>query len=143
MNIAILLLTASLLTGQADGSNSGKPPIREDSLELQLQDMLTLLLLPRMTEKLAEAYADLLYEPPQLYPYFVNVNRIDRVYGFRSYAFVLKLDAYPAIGPHIGVGEDSFTFRLSSMMQPELVRFEHKRGPDKKQVPPNYRYLIK
>lgn len=143
MNIAALLLSTVLLTGEPIGNDSTTPLNREDSRQLQFQDMLTLLLLPRMNEKLAEVYAKYLNTAPQLYPYFVDVKRVERLNGFRGYEFLLELDAYPTIGPHIGVGEDTFTFRISPMAKIELVRFEHKRGPDKKHIPPNDLDLIK
>jgi hypothetical protein len=50
----------------------GKKPL-EDSRELQLQDMLVLLLLPNMREKLAEVYSDVFSVPgsPDIYPYLL------------------------------------------------------------------------
>ena len=85
--------------------------------ELQLQDMLVLLLLPHMQEKLAEAYSDVFSVPgsPDIYPYFVDVKHTERVNGFRGFDFLITLDLHPTVGPHIPVGEDIFTYRISPM----------------------------
>jgi hypothetical protein len=121
----------------------GKKPL-EDSRELQLQDMLVLLLLPHMREKLAEVYSDVFSVPgsPDIYPYFVDVTHTERVNGFRGFDFLITLDARPTVGPHIPVGEDVFTYRISAAGV-ELKNFEHLRGPNKYDFPPNYQDLLK
>ncbi len=121
----------------------GKTPL-EDSRELQLQDMLVLLLLPHMQEKLAEVYSDVFSVPgsPDIYPYFVDVKHTERVNGFRGFDFLITLDVHPTVGPHIPVGEDIFTYRISSIGI-ELKKFEHLKGPNKNDFPPNYQDLLK
>ncbi|MNO31494.1 hypothetical protein D3C76_214690 [compost metagenome] len=120
-----------------------KKPL-EDSRELQLQDMLVLLLLPHMREKLEEVYSDVFSVPgsPDIYPYFVDVKYIERVNGFRGFDFLITLDVHPTVGPHILVGEDVFTYRISAFGV-ELKNFEHLRGPNKNDFPPNYQDLLK
>jgi hypothetical protein len=121
----------------------GKKPL-EDSRELQLQDMLVLLLLPHMGEKLAEVYSDVFSVPgsPDIYPYFVAVTHTERVNGFRGFDFLITLDVHPTVGPHIPVGEDVFTYRISAAGV-ELKNFKHLRGPNKYDFPPNYQDLLK
>ncbi|MDQ0888563.1 hypothetical protein QFZ81_003651 [Paenibacillus sp. V4I9] len=121
----------------------GEKPI-EDSRELQFQDMLVLLLLPQMREKLAEVYSDVLSAPgsPDIYPYFVDVTHTERLNGFRGFDFLITLDARPTVGPHIPIGEDVFTYRISAAGV-ELKNFEHLRGPNKDDFPPNYQDLLK
>ncbi len=115
---------------------------REDSAELQLQDMLVLILLPHMKEKLAEVYSDVISIPPVVYPDSVNVKSIERVAAFRGFDFLITIDAQPVVGPHIPVGEDVLTYRISSAGV-ELKNFEHLRGPDKEDFLPNYQNLLK
>jgi hypothetical protein len=139
-----LVILLSLLGTQTTFCNAvGEKPI-EDSRELQLQDMLVLLLLPQMREKLAEVYSDVLAAPgsPDIYPYFVDVTHTQRVNGFRGFDFLITLDARPTVGPHIAIGEDVFTYSISAAGV-ELKNFEHLRGPNKDDFPPNYQDLLK
>ncbi|WP_246627235.1 DUF3888 domain-containing protein [Paenibacillus solanacearum] len=116
----------------------------EDSRELQLQDMLVMFLLPHMREKLAVVYSDVLSAPggPDIYPYFVDVKHIERVNGFRGFDFLITLFAFPTVGPHIPVGEDVFTYQISAAGV-RLIHFEHLKGPNKDDFPPNYKDLLK
>ncbi|OCT13890.1 hypothetical protein A8709_17840 [Paenibacillus pectinilyticus] len=114
-----------------------------DSRELQNQDMLVLFLLPLMEQKLAEVYVSTLKESPGLYPYYVDVTKVERVNGFRGYEFRITLHATPTLGPHIPVGEDLFTFEISPGPKVKLIKFEHVKGPEKKKFPPNYQDLLR
>jgi len=120
-----------------------KKPL-EDSRELQLQDMLVLLLLSHMNEKLTEVYSDVFSVPgsPDIYPYFVDVVHTERVNQFRGFDLSITLDVHPTIGPHIPVGEDLFTYRISPAGV-ELKKFEHLKGPNKNDIPPNYQNLFR
>ncbi|WP_248928005.1 DUF3888 domain-containing protein [Paenibacillus hamazuiensis] len=120
---------------------AGSKPL-EDSRELQLQDMLVISLLPHMQEKLAEVYADIITIPPVIHPDSVNVKNIERVAAFRGFDFLITIDAQPMVGPHIPVGEDVFTFRISSAGV-EIKNYEHLKGPNKDDFLPNYQYLLK
>lgn len=114
----------------------------EDSRELHLQDMLVLLLLPYMQDKLDTVYSNVLTSSPQIYPYFVDVKKTKRVNDFRGFDLRITLDVHPTVGPHIPVGEDEFTYRISPFGV-ELKSFEHLRGPNKDDFPPNYQDLLK
>jgi hypothetical protein len=131
--IAILI---SLVAMQPSSCNAVVEKPLEDSKELQLQDMLVLLLLPQMREKLADIYSDILSisGSPDIYPYFVDVKHIDRVNGFRGFNLLITLIARPTVGPHIPVGEDVFKYRISSAGV-KLESFEHLRGPNKEDFP--------
>lgn len=115
---------------------------KKDSRELQFQDMLVLLLLPYMKDKLAESYSEELKAAPELYPYFVDVIDVERVNGFRGFHFRMTLDAKPAVGPHIPVGRDLFTFEISPVVGVKLINYKHLKGPDKKYIPPHYQHLL-
>ncbi|WP_028552334.1 DUF3888 domain-containing protein [Paenibacillus sp. UNC451MF] len=120
---------------------AGNKPL-EDSKELQLQDMLVSLLLPHMKEKLAEVYSDVISIPPVVNPDSVDVKSIKRVAAFRGFDFLITIDAQPIVGPHIPVGEDVLTYRISPAGV-ELKNFEHLRGPNKDDFLPNYQNLLK
>ena len=140
--IICCLILFSTLRMQLCNANDEKP--LKDSRELQFQDMLVLQLLPQMREKLAEVYSDELTVTgsPDIYPYFVDVKDAKRVNGFRGFDFLITLDVHPTVGPHIPVGEDIFTYRISAAGV-ELKNFEHIRGPEKNDFPPNYQDLLR
>lgn len=114
----------------------------QDSKQLQFQDMLMLFLLPYMNEKLNEVYSSLLTGSPDLYPYFVEVKHVERVNGFRGFHFTITVEATPTVGPHIPVGKDLFTFDLMPNGA-QLIKFQHLKGPNKRDFPPNYLDLLK
>ncbi|MFC0216225.1 DUF3888 domain-containing protein [Paenibacillus chartarius] len=120
---------------------AGTKPL-EDSRELQQQDMLVSLLLPHMKEKLDEVYADFISIPPVVHPDSVYVKNIERAAAFRGFDFLITINAQPIVGPHIPVGEDLLTYRISPAGV-ELQHYEHLRGPDKDDFLPNYQNLLK
>jgi hypothetical protein len=123
-------------------SVSSRP--EHDSRETQLQDMLMLLLLPYMNEKLAVVYSDVLTAAPDLYPYLIDVIKTERVNGFRGFDLRITLQAVPTAGPHIPVGEDCFTYQISPVVGGvKLLKFEHLKGPKKEDFPPNYQDLLR
>ncbi|MGF7036573.1 hypothetical protein J2T17_007647 [Paenibacillus mucilaginosus] len=141
--IISMIIIASMVTLQPSYASPVINNPTEDSRELQLQDMLVLFLLPYMNNKLAEVYAEVLTGAPDLYPYFVDVKHIERVNGFRGYDFVITLDATPTVGPHITVGQDIFTYQISPVVGVKLIKFQHLKGPDKKNFPPNYQDILR
>lgn len=128
------------LSEQTSNAAGNKP--LEDSRELQLQDMLVISLLPHIQEKLAEVYADVITVPPVIHPGYVNVKSLERVAALRGFDFLITIDAQPIVGPHIPVGEDELTYRISPAGV-ELKNFEHLRGPNKDDFLPNYQNLLK
>ncbi|WP_241242994.1 DUF3888 domain-containing protein [Paenibacillus whitsoniae] len=115
----------------------------EDARALQLQDMLVLFLLPAMREKLSQVYARYLKATPDIFPYFVQVTDIQRPNGFRSFEFLITLDVIPTVGPHISVGKDRFTYKISPGPSIKLVNYQHLKSPDPQAFPPNYLNLLK
>ncbi|MDQ0876197.1 hypothetical protein QFZ77_004856 [Paenibacillus sp. V4I3] len=140
--IVYVLIIASLVTWQISCAASAHTKPEKDSKELKIQDMLVLFLLPYMKDKLSEVYSTDLKGAPDLYPYFIDVKQVDRLNGFRGFEFQITLEATPTVGPHIAVGDDLFTFEVKSGVDVKLVKFEHLKGPNKKDFPPNYQDLL-
>lgn len=156
--MAPLLIATALIMGQqpclatglaqpksisAPRSDSGPKLPDQDSRELMFQDMLMLFLLPHMEKKIAEIYDPLLNEAPTIYPYFVNVTEIKRVNGFRGFDFLITLDVTPTVGPHISVGEDELTYRITPGPTVKLESFKHLKDPQKSDFPPNYQDILR
>lgn len=131
------------LSGTAPRSDSGPKLPDQDSRELMFQDMLMLFLLPHIEKKIDEIYSPLLKEAPTVYPYFVDVTEVKRVNGFRKFDFIVTLDVVPTVGPHISVGEDELTFRITSGPTVKLESFKHLKDPQKSDFPPNYQDILR
>ena len=142
--ITCFLILISMIITQASFCYAVNNKPIEDSRELQLQDMLVLLLMPDMREKLAKEYSDVfsVLGSPDIYPYFVDVKHIERVNGFRGFDFLITLDVRPTVGPHIPAGEDVIIYRISAAGV-ELKSLNHLKGPKKTDFPPNYQDLLK
>lgn len=110
-----LLIIALIINGLVTAPcTAAEPPSQlqnpqTDSRELQLQDMLVLQLLPYMN---------------------------DRLNGFRGFDFQITLRAFPTVGPHNSVGEDLFTYRISTS-QIKLINYKHLKEPKQHNIPPN------
>ncbi|MEK8206380.1 DUF3888 domain-containing protein [Paenibacillus sp. FSL L8-0696] len=124
-------------------SDSGLQLPDQDSRELEFQDMLMLFLLPHIEKKIADIYSPLLRESPMVYPYFVDVTEVKRLNGFRGFDFLITLNVYPSVGPHISVGEDTMTFRISPGPKVKLESFKHLKDPQKSDFPPNYQNILR
>jgi Protein of unknown function (DUF3888) len=103
-----------------------KPP--EDTKELMVNDILMLLLGPEIDKAVSDYYSIYLNESPSVYPYQVEIVNLERVGGFRTFHFLITLEATPVVGPHISVGKDRLTFEISPTITPgqiKLKKFEH------------------
>ncbi|KRE38750.1 hypothetical protein ASG81_19675 [Paenibacillus sp. Soil522] len=94
--LSLFLITINPLRTSAD-SIMYKP--RQDSTELQLQDMLMLLLSPAVDDSVNNYYRKFLKESPLVYPYQSNIVRIERTNGFRGFIFLITVEVMPVVGP--------------------------------------------
>ncbi len=156
--IAPLLITVMFLLGQQPCSANGlvqpqaEAPSRsdsepklpdQDSRELMYKDTMMLFLLPHIEKKMAEIYAPLLTITPTVYPYLVDVTDMKRVNGFRRFDFLITLNIHPTVGPHLSVGEDTMTFRITPGPKVKLESFKHLRDPRKSDLTPNYQNILR
>lgn len=141
--IIVLVIAMVILTQQPSTAKMDERP--QESRELMFQDMLMLFLLPHINTKIAEIYSDILTESPLVYPYFVEVEQVQRVNGFRGFHFSITLDVIPVVGPHISVGEDRMTFDISPTNPDnvKLIGWKHIKGPQKGDLPPNWEHILK
>jgi hypothetical protein len=117
--------------------NIYKPP--EKSREELYQDIFISLLLPHIQKPIDNYYTEFLTEPPVVYGYNIDVINAERMYGYRNFAFLLKLEVYSVVGPHIGVGIDRLTFEIGTG-KVELKQFEHVKTYD---LPEHWEHIIK
>ncbi|OAB46774.1 DUF3888 domain-containing protein [Paenibacillus antarcticus] len=138
--LVIILMVPSSLPCSAE-----MKPRPEESKELMYQDMLMLFLLPHIENKIDEIYSDILAYSPEVYPYYVDITHVERVNGFRGFHFLITLEVVPTTGPHIVVGKDTLTLDIS-LKNPDnvkIVGWKHLKGPQEKDLPPNYKDILK
>ncbi|MGM0883437.1 MAG: DUF3888 domain-containing protein [Bacillota bacterium] len=135
--LVFLILIISPLGAKADSVLSTP---RQDSTELQLQDMLMLLLLPHINDAVNTYYQQFLNEVPLVYPYQIDVIQIQRVNGFRGFIFGITIEVTPVVGPHISVGKDRITFQISAGPSVKLLRYTHLEDFE---LPPHWQDIVR
>ncbi len=117
-----------------------QPKPKEDSKELQIQDMLLLLLLPHISDAIDRYYARSLRELPLVYPYFVEIVRTDRLNGFRGFMLSITVEVVPVVGPHIPVGKDRITFEVSAGPAVKETQYIHLESDE---LPPLWQDIVR
>lgn len=115
-----------------------QPP--NSSKELLYQDIFVSLLMPHIQRPINDYYSKFLTETPVVYPYFVDIVEVERLQGYRSFDFMVKLKVDSVVGPHISVGTDLLTFRLNSSGKVKLVKFEHIKTYE---LPEHWKHILK
>jgi hypothetical protein len=121
--------------------NNFRPP-QEDSKELQFQDMLMNFLTPQIDKAVADYYTKLLTETPHVYPYQVDVIKVERLNGFRGFDFLITLEVMPVVGPHVSVGKEHITFEIAPTIPnvAKVTKYEHLETYE---LPPHWQHIIK
>ncbi|MFL0246578.1 DUF3888 domain-containing protein [Candidatus Clostridium stratigraminis] len=114
------------------------PP--EQSKEELYQDIFLSLLSPYIQNEIDKYYSKYLTVTPEVAPYTVYVLSAERLNGYRTFVFNLKLKVIPFVGPHIGVGTDYITLIINSSGDVKIKKFEHIKSYE---LPPNYQNIVK
>lgn len=141
LSIALLLLSLILIISPLE--SKAYPEMhnpKQDSTELQLQDMLMLLLTPAIQDAVNNYYLKYLKELPLVYPYQIDVIQIERKNGFRGFEFLLTVEVMPVVGPHISVGMDRITFEISAGPTVKLIKYNHIKDF---KLPPNWKNILR
>jgi hypothetical protein len=93
---------------------------QEGSVEELYKDIIATLIQPYISDEIKKYYGS-----PYLYDLFsMKFLRIDRPYGYRSFAFKIKVEVQPFIGAHNTVGIDEMTINLEGG-RPKVENFKH------------------
>jgi Protein of unknown function (DUF3888) len=116
------------------------PP--EDSNDLQINDILMVSLNPEIQKAVNNFYSSYLSDPPTVYPYQIEIINVVRIGEFRSFHFLITLEATPVVGAHDQVGKDRITFEIEPTIpsQIKLTKYKHLESYD---LPPHLKNLIK
>jgi hypothetical protein len=123
----LLLITAIvepvMLPTKTQAETIYMPP--EKSREELYQDIFISLILPKIDERVAKYYKNVLTKPPMVYPYMVYIENAERIGDYRSFEFLLTVKVYPVVGPHIEVGQDRLKIYVAGSGQVQIKNFQH------------------
>jgi hypothetical protein len=116
------------------------PP--QDTKEMMVNDILMLLLGPEIDKAVSDYYSKYFTETPMVYPYEVEIVKVERIGGFRTFHFLITLETTPVFGAHNPVGKDRLTFDIAPTVpgQIKLKNFQHLESYE---LPPHLQNLIK
>lgn len=106
-----------------DSDSLYNPPAR--SREELYQDMFVSQLLPDIQKSIDDYYKNFLTEEPIVTPDYVQVLNTERLMGYRSFSFRLKLKVSSYIGPHLNIGDDYITIKIEGGDKVTIEKFEH------------------
>lgn len=95
----------------------------EDSDYLRYHDMITTLLIPHVKASIQHAYGDDFIIARNC----MNIKSVDRVNGFRTFDFLIRLEVMPCRDDHRIIGLDHITLKLTHDNRVELVEHRHIR----------------
>jgi|GEM_PF-957090 len=105
---------------------------------LLYKDLFVTLVYPQVEKAIDAYYDDYMSYLPGEDPWSYEILNIEKSQGF-SYSYIVQLQVQPYVGPHIRVGRDRITLRLS-LTGAELVKFEHLESYA---LPPDYSGMLR
>lgn len=122
--VAAVFLVMLVFTPISNCLAEGFPKPPEESREEIYHDLFITLLSPNIDVAVNEYYSKLLTTNPTVYGYMVDILGAERVYGYRSFRFLVTLEVTPVVGPHISVGKDRLVFDIGAGGT-KLIKYEH------------------
>ena len=126
MFLVFILFLTLIISFQSAKVSSDEP--KEDSEELQLQDMLMLMLTPYIQKDLISYYRPKILKnfAPQVTPWKIEVIETKRVNGFRGFQLQITFEIEPTDGGQwIPIGKDRMTYEISSGPEVKLINHTH------------------
>ena len=101
-------------------------------------DLFVTMLYPHVEKAIGDFYSEYMTDLPGEDPYsykFISIEKEEEL----NYSFIVVLEVQPYIGPHLSVGRDRITFKIS-LDGVYIDNFEHLETYE---LPPNYQDAIK
>lgn len=118
--------------------NTTAKQTKEESQDILYQDVILTALAPTINTAIADYYKTLLTESPLYDSTAIKILNIERPNGDRTSLFIINIEVKPFIGPHITVGKDKISIKLSYPGLLEILKFEHIKDYP---LPERYKYL--
>ena len=106
--------------------------------QILYQDVILTALSPTINTAIADYYKTLLTESPLYDSTAIKILNIQRPNGDRTSLFIINIEVKPFVGPHITVGKDRISIKLSYPGLQEILKFEHIKDYP---LPERYKYL--
>lgn len=97
----------------------------EESQDILYQDVIITALTPTVNKVVADYYKNIFSETPGYDISTIKILNIDRPNGNRTSKFIINIEVAPFFGPHITVGKDRISIKLSYPGHQEMLKFEH------------------
>lgn len=121
-----------------DAESEYYQPSEKSQGELMM-DLFLSLLLSNVQDDVSNYYSDYLNTIPLVYPYQINILKMERTNGYRGFMFLVTIEITPVVGPHIPVGKDQLTYSIT----PSEVKLEKFKHIEFYELPPNWQDIIK
>lgn len=119
----ICCCSSQVRTASADSLDLPEP--EKGSIEELYQDITLTMLRPYIDNAIDNYYRNYLKNSPGFDQTSQNVLSIDRPNGNRTAYFIIKIQVTPYFGPHVSVGVDNVTFKISAGDEVQIVECEH------------------
>lgn len=117
------------------------PP--QDTKEMMVHDILMILLGREIDKAVNHYYSKYLNYSPSVYPYQIEIVKVERIGGYRTFHFFTTLEATPVVGPHISVGKDRLTFEIAPTIIPSQIKLKKFEHLETHELPPHWQDIIK
>lgn len=118
----VIVMTIMLSHPLCHAESINHPP--QGTKTLLYHDIFVSLLNQKIDKRVDEYYSQIFSEHVVVYPYNIDVVDTKRVGGNRSFNFLVTLELYPVVGPHIQVGVDQITFQIDPSGA-EIKKYKH------------------
>lgn len=135
--VSIFIIIVAVINIINSFVNTTAKQTKEES-QILYQDVILTALSPTINTAIADYYKTLLTESPLYDSTAIKILNIQRPNGDRTSLFIINIEVKPFIGPHITVGKDRISIKLSYPGLQEILKFEHIKDYP---LPERYKYL--
>ncbi|WP_214484854.1 DUF3888 domain-containing protein [Bacillus sp. SM2101] len=136
--ISVFLLVLFLIPTTANyAEDNYYHPVKKSNEELMM-DLFSTLLLPDINKAVNNYYKDYLKTNTTVYPYQIQIAKMERIGGYRRFEFLITIEVTPVVGAHISVGKDQLTFYISS----GNVKMKDFKHIETHKLPPHWQDII-
>ncbi len=136
--VTIFILIVVVITIKNSYINTTAKQVEEESQDILYQDVIITALTPTIDTAIEDYYKNVLSELPFYDSTSIKILNIERPNGNRTMNFIINIGVTPFIGPHITVGKDRISIKLSYPGHQGMLKFEH---VEDNPLPERYKHL--
>ena len=123
--VTIFILIVVVITIKNSFVNTTAKQAEEESQDILYQDVIITALAPTIDTAIDDYYKNVLSELPSYDSTSIKILNIERPNDNRTWNFIINIEVTPFIGPHIMVGKDRISIKLSSPGLQEMLSYDH------------------